>query len=350
MLTLVTGTPGAGKSLHVIDQLKHETTRPIYYHGIEGLALPWIELEDPKRWPELVPDNAIVILDEVQQHFGPRGPRQEIPEGVSALETHRHRGIDLYFITQHPTLLDHHARRLVGEHIHLKRNFGAPFSTLYHGNEVMDVKDRADLARAAKTQWRHPKDTFKLYKSAEVHTHKFRLPKKLLWALPAIALVAGGVWVGYQQVYEGGIADTANAQPANPTHQRAITNPTPGAGQPHTAQPVTPADWRERMDPRVRGLPFTAPIYAKAAEPKTVPQIKGCVSNADQCTCYTQQATRIPDMPERVCRQIVKHGYFNFLKEDEQDGNEHDTKTAQQRYSEALAIYEDIRRQRAQRW
>ncbi|WP_440996599.1 zonular occludens toxin domain-containing protein [Arhodomonas sp. SL1] len=348
MLTLVTGTPGAGKSLYVIHTLQEVTERPVYYHGIEDLKLPWYPLEEPRNWPEEVPDGAIVVLDEVQQYFGPRGPQQKVPEGVAALETHRHRGIDLYFITQHPNLLDHHARRLVGEHVHLKRNFGAPFATLYHGNEVMDPKDRGELAKAQKTQWRYPKKTFYLYKSAEVHTHRFRLPKKLLWAIPALAAVVGGAWYGYQTLWgEDGIAGGSGTDPA-PT---APAEPAPGqapapeqyAGTERRPAPrPQPVDWRERMTPEVPGLPWTAPLYAEAAKPKTVPRIKACVASEDRCTCYTQQATRISGVDDATCRRIVEHGYFDFMRDPE--GNDRERQQAgRERLRERLASYRRVR-------
>lgn len=359
MLTLVTGTPGAGKSLYVIDHLQDETERPVYYHGIDDLKLPWYPLEDPKNWPEEVPDGAIVVLDEVQKYFGPRTPQQQCPPGVSALETHRHRGLDLWFITQHPNLLDFHARRLVGEHLHLRRSFGAPFATLYHGNEVMDPKDRGELAKAQKIQWRYPKKTFRLYKSAEVHTHKFRIPRKVFLFAPAIAAVAGGAWWAYTTLWgdNGMVASSPAASASAPApagerqYRPAQTARESARVDGRQARKGEAIDWHERMTPQVEGLPWTAPLYAKAAEPKSVPRIKACIASDDRCTCYTQQATRIDGLDDATCRKIVQRGYFDFMAEPQR---ERDSEVARRRYERRMAQYrrvhqirQDIRRIRA---
>ena len=304
MLNLITGTPGSGKTLWTIDQLKEVEDRPIYYHGIPELALDWYQLDDPAQWAEKVPDGAIVVIDEVQKTFGPRPPKDGVPNGVRELETHRHRGIDLYWVTQHPTLLDHHARRLVGRHVHIQRNKGMKMVTVYDGDQVMDTKDRRDLQKAEKKQWKYPKDVFSLYKSAEAHTHKARLPKKLL-LLPALVLFIGLMaWWGASVLFdeEGQEKNRATAEGVRPE----------SVEEPEGDKPLTAGDWRRRLEPKVPGLPYTAPIYRKAVKVKAVPKVAGCIASSGRCICYTQQGTRIDGMPDESCEKIAVHGRFDF--------------------------------------
>src|SRR5690606_28376062 len=137
------------------------------------------------------PEGAIVILDEAQQLFPVRPSSKAVPAGLTALETHRHSGWDVVFITQEPTLLDSHARKVANEQYHYERPFGAPYSVEFHsGVGFVSPQNRSALRACAKKHRKLPKEVFGLYKSAEIHTHKFR-PPKLLYAFPVvIALTA----------------------------------------------------------------------------------------------------------------------------------------------------------------
>src|SRR5690554_6361472 len=124
MFTIVSGLPGAGKTLHTIAHYKKlnddlikqkKSPRSVFYHGIplteEGSnALGWTELtsDEVKNWPDNLPTGAILIVDEAQKHWPVRSPSKAIPPELREIETHRHKGVDLVFITQDPTLLDSH--------------------------------------------------------------------------------------------------------------------------------------------------------------------------------------------------------------------------------------------------
>ena len=177
MLNLVTGTPGAGKTLYTISSLADVEDRPIFYHGITDLNLPWHAINDPEFWHKEVPDGAIVVIDEVQKIFPVRDHKKPVPDGIAAIETHRHRGIDIYFITQHPSLVDHHARRLVGSHIHVRRILTVRrLATLFKLGEAFDPKDKLELKRCEASSWTYPKKAYDYYKSAEIHTGQKIVP------------------------------------------------------------------------------------------------------------------------------------------------------------------------------
>ena len=95
---------------------------------------------------------------------------------------------------------------------------------------------------------------------------------------------------------------------------------------PHNATAyLPPMEWGEAFKADVRGLPFTAPIYReKAMDVQAVPVVHGCMSmrsDYSDCTCYTQQGTRIADMPTQMCKRVLKDGLFNHLasRDDDED-------------------------------
>jgi hypothetical protein len=101
MINLSTGLPGAGKTLFTIafvKELADKEKRPVFYSGITDLALDWQEI-DAEKWMD-APDGALIVIDECQRIFRPRGSAAKVPEYVSALETHRHKGLDLFLISE----------------------------------------------------------------------------------------------------------------------------------------------------------------------------------------------------------------------------------------------------------
>lgn len=321
MFTLITGAPGSGKTSHLLLKLKDVKDRPIYYRGIRNLKLPWIELTDEEafEWYKHLPDGAILVIDEVQDIYPQRPHTRPAPEGCSILSRHRHRGWDIYFVTQTPMALDHEARKYVNEHIHYSRSFGAPVVTEYHkGNGVIDLSDKWALKNDVnKRQRRLPKQVWDLYHSAEVHTHQFRVPTKL-YALPVVLLVL--LFLGWRAVawYDGMKAK------ADEIHERAAPagSVAPGASGDIivTGDAIDVVEWARLLKPEIPGLPYTAPIYAvEARKPKAIPIVQGCMSirpDYSDCSCYTQQGTRIMDMPNSICVQVLKYGIFDHLKPD----------------------------------
>jgi zona occludens toxin (predicted ATPase) len=192
MIHLITGLPGSGKTLYTLWHVKaraEKEQRPVFYSGIEDLQIPaWQEMEDPEKWHEL-PTGAIIVIDEAQRIFRPRGKGGEPPKHVAALETHRHNGHDLYIITQHPMLVDTSLRRLAGVHRHLNRQFGTQRAVIHEWAEVrLDCERRR--TDSSKTIWPYPKDVYSLYKSSELHTHRINFPKYVWYLLISLLLLA----------------------------------------------------------------------------------------------------------------------------------------------------------------
>lgn len=190
MIYIYTGAPGAGKTMcliaHAVERGRTEK-RPVYVSGIPGLSGEGIfPLDDPKAWTDC-PDNSIVIIDEAQRIWGTRLARDAIPESLRALETHRHRGIDLYCATQSINMLDVHLRRLCGVHRHLVRVFGLRASTVYEWDEACDdTRDHHARRQSRRSRFKFSKKYFRQYKSMTMDTAQSRVPWWLKWGAPLL--------------------------------------------------------------------------------------------------------------------------------------------------------------------
>lgn len=304
MIELRTGLPGAGKTLfalkHVRD-LAEKDKRPVYFFNVSGLNVPgWIELDEAQalEWFKL-PANSIILIDEAQRIFRPRHYAKEVPPHVAQLETHRHLGLDIVLITQHPGLIDSNVRRLCGKHLHFVRAFGSGVVVQHEWAEVNGEVDKS-RADSISTTLKHPTEVYGWYKSAEVHTVKRRIPARILGlAIIPFALALCG-WIGYgwfSSKIEGKKPD-AGAQPAQTAPAVA-------------RQASAPAlDYFEAQRPRLSSLPHTAPAFDGAMAVKAAPFPAACAASASRCSCYTDQAT-ILDVPESLCREIVAKGIFD---------------------------------------
>lgn len=302
MIELITGLPGAGKTLYTLASVKERAekeNREVYYSGIADLKLPWIEC-DPEKWFEL-PKNSIFVFDECQRLYRPRANGSKVPEYVSELETHRHKGIDIVFITQHPMLVDSNVRRLVGRHFHCVRKWGTQASTIH---EWSSVKENCDKSRAdsIKHHWVYPKSVFGLYKSAEVHTVKARVPMKV-WMLFALPVLLIGLGYGIYKTLPSKTNLTSNQV----TSSTNISTPVVDGG----THKKTKSEYIEGLTPRLQQFPATAPVYDDVARPVSAPRVAMCIEKARECSCFTQQATKITTMDDVTCHQIVRYGYFD---------------------------------------
>lgn len=313
MIDLITGLPGNSKTLFVIAWLRKfakDENRQVFYSGIalteEGKQeLGWIEI-NPMEWME-VPPNSIVVVDECQKIFRNRSLGQVPGKHVTDLETHRHLGIDLVFITQHPSLIDPAIRRLTGRHRHFIRIWGSEASTVHKWDSVRDNCDKSAARKdSEKLTWKFDKSVYPLYKSAEVHTVKRSIPLrvKLLLLVPFILIACG--YGAYKLLMPKKTAtDPAPASQNSPVSGQVVQS----AGKP-VVDPI--ADAKQYMfmqTPRVADVAYTAPKYDELTKPTAVPVPAACIHSGDRCKCYTQQATPL-NVPRDQCIAIAHDGYF----------------------------------------
>lgn len=298
MITKITGLPGNGKTLYTLNLVEAERKgRPVYYHGIAELQLDWVQLDNAQDWWK-VPDGAIVVIDEAQKTFPPRAVGSQVPQHVSELETHRHRGIDVYLITQHPMLVDSAVRRLTQRHFHCVRKFGFEAATIHEYPTGVNTECEKNRAGSIRHEFKFPKGSYAWYKSAEVHTVRRRIPKRVWFLAAAPLLIIGLVWYGWQAL-------TAHAPVS-------VDGPAKGGAIAQASEwghVKTVKEYLDAQVPRVAGLAYTAPVYDRVTEPTKAPFPAACVSSKDRCRCFSQQGTAL-DMPDQLCRDVVSKGYF----------------------------------------
>lgn len=317
MLTLITGQPGHGKSLYTIafvEAKRKAESRPVFYFGIPELSLPWTMLEDATKWHEC-PEKSIIVIDEVQKVMPPRPSSSKPPLHVSELETHRHKGFDLFFMTQDPSLVDNHLKKLAGEHIHLIRQWGRQKADLFKMQKVQDPTN-ANLKRALHTSFPYPKEVFGWYKSADAHTHKKSIPLKyyMMYALPVVAVAAAGfgAWKLWKISHPDDVKVAASSPAAGSTK---VGVGVAGVAPPASRAPMTAKEYVASYEPRVAGLQYTAPAYDDLTKPSRVPVPAACVQIRGGCECWTQQGTHLETTAE-ICAQVVKRGFFEAFDAD----------------------------------
>jgi hypothetical protein len=318
MINLVTGLPGSGKTLWtlktVVDYIKKENAslieqgkppRQVYYHGIPQLTLDgWHLMESPEDWITL-PSHSIIIIDECQSTFRPRAASVKPPPYIAEFETHRHKGLDFYLLTQHPMLVDGNIRRLAGKHYHVVRFYGFQKSTIHEFQSVRDNVDK-NLKNSISTHFVYPKEVFNWYKSADAHTMKKRIPMRMIMVvvLPILVVIVG--YLASQALYK------IQMQPSEAMDhlQNPSQNPDNQKNDNYSPTRETPYSYTKAHTPEIDSLPYTAPAYQKIVEPITAPFPAACIYSKKQgCNCYSQQGTKlVVDFP--ICINIVQNGVF----------------------------------------
>lgn len=322
MITLFTGLPGAGKSATMVELLTQlverekmkkdgERPRPIYAHGIPGLCVPGVlELEHPDAW-ESLPVGAIVMCDEIQRCW-PSTKQSEPTPPQKALSVHRHRGMDFYFGTQRPTMLNKWVRGLVEVHIHLERKHGTQIVKQFRFEPICeDVNSMGRRRDAIVTARTLPKHVFALYKSAELHTVKPRIPK-IAYALIGVPIVCAlAVWGGIGSVWSRNEVVGGQAQKTASTLVAGQVPTSPGdkpQKQENAPRFKTAEEWIAFQTPRVEGLPWSAPMFDEE-RPEGPPMIY-CMSTPKRCVCRTEQGARLT-VNDGTCRHIALEGLHN---------------------------------------
>lgn len=338
MITLLTGLPGNGKSLFSLWYIKNKAdkeNRPVFYHGISNLqvpsAMPWTEFK-AEEWYDL-PEGAIILIDEAQFVF-PRKPNgAQLPAHYEKLAVHRHKGFDIFIITQHPSLIDNFVRKLVGQHFHSVRKFGMERATIYEWSATSAAPENAASQKSAITlAWPFAKEVYTWYKSAEVHTVKKKIPAKIfLVGVFVLCVCAALVWFVKSYGKPDQAASVAAAAPGQPGQPGQPGESVPAAPGKAPFDPVADAQQYVAMNtPRVAGLPQTAPKYDDLTKPERVPVPAACIqvgraeSGKVSCKCYTQQGTPM-GVEFNMCMEFARNGYFQDFDPDKDRREEHRT-------------------------
>lgn len=327
MIHLITGVPGAGKTLYALwcaKKLCDAENRPLFVMGVEDLIIAHEQVPAVADWTELAPSEedpsvmvphftfpvgAVILVDECQKVYRPRAASVKVPDCVAAFETHRHEGLDFFLVTQHPLLLDGNVRRLVGRHTHVMRKFGSHSVNLHEWPQCRDNPDK-NRRDSDKRSWRYPKEVFTWYKSAELHTHKLHIPAMVWKLLSFVVLLGLCVWGFYgwadRQMHPHGTPQSADAKAENSGSQG---EPVGGGSGGSAPKRQTVQEYLADQDPRIEGLAYTAPVYDDVTKPVEAPYPATCMVHGPKCGCWSQQGTKL-EMADSLCRNIVKTGIY----------------------------------------
>jgi zona occludens toxin len=331
-IELITGLPGNAKTLHALELVIKRSTaenRPVFYAGLKEFqegdprlnGISWQEF-DPLTWHENVPSGAICLIDESQKFFRSRSLGSVPPKYVTELEEHRHKGLDFYMITQHPSFVDPAVRKLTQAHRHMMRIFGMEASTVHFW--PTGVKENCEKAGSRsdseKSKWGFNKGLYGLYKSADVHTMKRRIPGRVKMLGVILLLLAAAIYymVGFIGKKTGVVQNpTVSASAAGTPGLPPQSGIQPAGTVQKVFDPLEDAKHFVQMEtPRVAGLTHTAPKYDEITKPTRAPVPAACIQigsaasgKTPRCKCYSQSGTPM-NIEFDMCINIAQNGYF----------------------------------------
>lgn len=271
MITLITGAPGAGKTNALVSLLAELAEgRALYVSGVPDLAVPHVGLDDPTKWHEIVEDGAAVVIDEVQRVWRPN--RSKIPDDIAALETHRHRGIDFFIVTQSPGLVHANVRALIGRHVHL-RDTGITGRWWYEWPECADNVTSAWKQAPIKKPYRLDKKAQGLYTSASKHVKPIRsLPASVVLLVVVLLALAGMAWKVYDLMRPKLDLAANMGKPA-----------APAASAPRSAASAAGAD----LSAEPARLTASGPAHVEPSA--SAPRLAGCIMMRNRCECLDSE-------------------------------------------------------------
>lgn len=329
MITLITGAPGTGKTAALVSLLSAlGKNRALYVDGIPELKLDHVSLDDGLKglpdtvvdayskvcvngqkpsganfWPNIVPDGSIIVIDEVQRVWRPRGPGSKVPPDIAALETHRHRGLDFYIITQSPRLVDTNVRALVGRHVHL-RDLGLLGRFWYEWPECAEQCSSTWKTAPIKKRYRLPKAIFNTYKSASEHIKPVRSVPWMVAVLMLALVITAALGFKTFSMISSKVAPVATVE-KKPDSIGDITARHASAD----VSTVAPYD-TTLFIPRVSNKPESAPAFDHLRVVVVMPMVVGGLCVGDTCKCITQQGTNA-GLSTHECKQWLANPPFN---------------------------------------
>ena len=343
MITLITGTPGAGKTLYMVSELaknKEFQGRKVFVDGIKGLKLDNIEpfpdgcgVLNMHEWAkEEEYHGSVFVIDEAQRVFPPRSSNSKAPDLVEFLHVHRHFGLDIYLITQMPARIDKNVRDLVGAHYHIHKN-PLGFRVKYYWDYCAN-NPRSEAKNGQRSVYRLDKSVFKLYESAQIHT-KVKTPKsKVRWIIPAV--LCGMVYFGMDSYKKlSGMAEKKESA------DKVAASPAAAGGGSSQDLSGAVSQQKQQLDesfknvnggysltlemfkPTIPEMVESKPIYDGVRQVAAFEYATACIQNGKSCNCYSEQATKIREIGRDLCMEYVRDGLpFNPYKQKQQQQQE----------------------------
>lgn len=358
LLRLITGKKGAAKTLWTVDHaFKEYEKNPErdYFSDIDELKHSGFKVA-PEDWRE-VPDNSLVIYDEVQFKLLFSRHNNKRDTQILELTTMRKRGITIWIITQKARFLNADVLGLVDEHVHLERNGKRSSKVfIFQDAELMITKTKK-LFAFEKYVYGHPQHLYGFYKSiedgAKHDTSRSYVNKGVVSVIISLVLALGfGGYFIYTSlgggIKVGGEESGKNTEKVYPVGDKVLD----AENDKKTAQLVesirtcqSQFGWTfdqckqaydaETEVKRTEALeqstgnnmeqvvftynankPFEA-SYTAMNEPTDFPKFSGCMKKNGKYVAYTQQGTILHDVSTSDCRRVIDDGDrpFNYYAE-----------------------------------
>lgn len=320
MLYLHTGAPGAGKTLSAVEMIEtvlQENPSRVIYSNINGINYPGVisvDFDWMAEWWDRATPGSLIVIDEAQQIWRSTRGGGDPGRAITDLETHRHDGIDIVMITQHPTLIHANIRKLVTRHVHLVE-YTKTTALRWDWRECHDdVQEKELRATGDFKEWKYPARLYAYYVSATAHTKRTRTPrskiKGRIWG--AISILCMLVMIGTVAYYAPklwrkahGVVDSAST--STDGKPKADAPAAPGGGEGRKVVHLSTPEYVAQQVPRVVSQPWSAPIYDGQSVTQH-PQV-WCIAPElpEHCRCITEQGTRY-EMPQLECRRYAETG------------------------------------------
>jgi len=359
MLTILTGTPGNGKTAHALDLLYFDKSSmwfglDKFVDGIADLKLEHFDFPDLKElkradfvprsqvdsdeYAVWLPENplysvfvearataktsfdlwflwaspsSVLVVDEAQRYLRPRPSGSPVPLCIQMFEYHRHFGVHVFLITQKERLLHSNVRMLAGQHIHLTDGWRGRHR--FEWPECKDSESKSEKALSAHSSYKLPKHVFPHYKSTvQVLSTSHKKPF-FVYAMYASVLLIGvlGYFIakGFIHGKPVPVVSVASDSVVSAVVSDSVVA---SSGVPAVSTPEELAllsdEYLKQFRPVVAGRPESAAAFAPLREVVVMPYIHACIKSASDCRCYTQQGTRVFDMTVEACEGRLEQG------------------------------------------
>ena len=385
MITLISATPGSGKTLWAVKEIfarVNEAEPWNIYSNIEGLKLD--TAEPLKASFNDYPPRSLVVIDEAQKirHFSKKYKHPKANEfhpEVEFLQTHRHADhLDIIFITQASRLLNPDLLDMVGMHYHLHRPMGMKMATWwlwrYHTLNPNTKSVKADAEDSG--TFTYPKHLFDMYKSSDgggdSHS-KIKIPMAIINAVWMLCLVLGVT----AYLYNKATADTEEKTVKNES-ETSIEKTIPDNANVSNTQVTTQnpeqlenycrkgenvektecIEWFNKLTtnnatvtPQTVSYNSNKPYdfeYVSNAVPLDFPRMSGVIKlSSGKLMAVDQQGNYMPKISEKDCKQwLLGYRPFDYYKkeavqaqqkEPEKDDKKEESATYKKAYLENLA-------------
>lgn len=319
-LRLITGGIGTGKSLWTVDQafkLKDEQPDRKVYTDITGIQHTGIiSVPADFDW-RTADDNSLIIFDEVQYKdlFSRHNSKRD--KQILDLTTIRKRGIELWIITQRARFLNPDVLGLVNEHVHLERKSKKASKVFIFQEAETSITTNKKMFAFKKYVYQYPEHLYGFYESIKEgakHHKRSWLHQGIIMVILTIIIALIGLGITIYKGLNTGI--TASGVEDSKTKTTDIKDAT-------LSQTTTTQNQPQQNQNGVQKVSYNPnrPYqfdYNFEYEVKVTPQLAGCVIFKNECTCFTQQATKL-EMTQKDCKRYMSGDRpFNAFRDQQQ--------------------------------